>query len=199
MGNKIEPITVMITGAGAPGAPGIIKSLRLNGEREIRIIGVDCNIKESVGLGLVDKVYQVPKANDENFINEIISICDIEDVRVVIPLVTRELFKFSEHLDLFTTHNVSVIVSELEGLKIANNKYKLMDFCRKNDVPVPEFYLVKSIDEFKLAAQKLGYPQKTICFKPPISNGLRGFRIITEAHDKMDNLINEKPNNVFMD
>jgi len=198
MGDKIEPITVMITGAGAPGAPGIIKSLRLNGEREIRIVGVDCNIKESVGLGLVDKVYQVPQANDENFINEIISICNIENVRVVIPLVTRELFKFSEHLDLFATHNVSVIVSELENLKIANNKYKLMDFCRKNDVPVPEFYLVKSIDEFKLAAQKLGYPKRTICFKPPISNGLRGFRIINDTKNKMNSLINEKPTSVFM-
>ena len=39
----MENITVLITGASAPGAPGIIKSLRLPDEREIRIIGVDMN------------------------------------------------------------------------------------------------------------------------------------------------------------
>ena len=36
-------VTVLMTGAGAPGAPGIIRCLRKNGERSIRIVGVDMN------------------------------------------------------------------------------------------------------------------------------------------------------------
>jgi len=54
----MKPITVLITGAGAPGAPGIIKSLRLVKERKIKIIGVDMD-KNAVGFTVVDKYYLV--------------------------------------------------------------------------------------------------------------------------------------------
>ena len=65
-------------------------------------------------------------------------------------------------------------------------------------MPYPEFYIVKSIQEFEEKAKLLGYPERKICFKPPISNGLRGFRIINDSADKMHSLINEKPNNVYI-
>ena len=65
-------------------------------------------------------------------------------------------------------------------------------------MPVPEFRLVKSLQEFEQAATDLGYPQEKICFKPPLSNGLRGFRIVNDSTDRMDNLMNEKPNNVYI-
>ena len=51
--------TVLITGAGAPGAPGIIRSLRNNGERPVYIIGVDMDPKAS-GFSMVDEWYTVP-------------------------------------------------------------------------------------------------------------------------------------------
>ena len=37
----LNDITVLMTGAGAPGAPGILRCYKNNGERNIRIIGVD--------------------------------------------------------------------------------------------------------------------------------------------------------------
>jgi carbamoyl-phosphate synthase large subunit len=194
----LKDIVVMITGAGAPGAPGIIKSLRLNGERNIKVVGVDANLEESIGIGLVDKVYQISKAKDKNFISEILKICQTEKVDVIIPLVTMELFVFSKNKKLFEENNIKVQVSEYEQLNIANNKYNLMQFCKENDVPYPEFYIAKSIREFEEKAKLLGYPKKKICFKPPISNGLRGFRIINDSTDKMGSLINEKPNNVYI-
>jgi carbamoyl-phosphate synthase large subunit len=194
----MRDITVLITGAGAPGAPGIIKSLRLNGERKIRIIGVDATLKESVGVGMVDKSYEVPLAKDTRFITVIEEICSKEKVDVIIPLVTNELFVFAKHKYRFKELGFSVSVSDLDKLEIANNKFLLMKFCKGIGVPVPDFYLVKSIAEFEQAALVLGYPQMKICFKPPISNGLRGFRIVSDTNDKMDNLLNEKPNNVYI-
>jgi len=73
-----------------------------------------------------------------------------------------------------------------------------MKYCNENGIPVPKFYKVNSIDSFIQKSQKLGFPEEPICFKPPISNGLRGFRIIQQDPDKMDSLINEKPNNVVI-
>ena len=187
----------MITGAGAPGAPGIIKSLRL-GDKGVKIVGVDAALSESIGIGMVDKSYKIPLANDPDFIKEVLNIAVLESVDVIIPLVTRELLVFSETKHMFAEQGINVIVSDHKQLDIANNKYNLMQFCKDNDVPVPDFYLVKSIGEFKQKAYELGYPGKKICFKPPVSNGLRGFRIIDDSQNKMESLLNEKPNNVFI-
>ena len=49
----MKDLNVLMTGAGAPGAPSIIKCLRKNGERSIRIVGVDMNEKSN-GRRLVD-------------------------------------------------------------------------------------------------------------------------------------------------
>jgi carbamoyl-phosphate synthase large subunit len=195
---KLKNIRVFITGAGAPGAPGIIKSLRKVTERKIEIFGGDANPENSIGAGLLDRIFRIPFPESPDFIERIIQICLDEKVNVIIPLVTRELSVFAEHKTLFIEKGISVSVSDREPLNISNNKYLLMKFCRENNIPVPAFHLVKSINEFREAAGMLGYPDEKICFKPPVSNGLRGFRIIDDGHDRLFYLLNEKPNNVYI-
>jgi carbamoyl-phosphate synthase large subunit len=199
--NLMDPVTIMITGAGAPGAPGIIKSLRINGERKINIIGVDIDDQYSSGMGMVDHFHKIPPPENETvFIGKIMEIARMHQVRVIIPLVTRELFVFSRNMHLFLKNDIQVLVSDYDSLQVANDKYKLMSFCMENNIPVPEFYKVNSYPAFREAAEKLFFPEKMICFKPPVSNGLRGFRIVTPPGkvDKMDLLLNQKPNDVFM-
>jgi carbamoyl-phosphate synthase large subunit len=195
---KLKHIKILITGAGAPGAPGIIKSLRKITERKIEIYGGDANISNSVGVGLLDKIFQIPFAESSDFIEKILAICLNEKIDIIIPLVTRELFLFASNKNLFLKNGIAVSVSDPEPLNIANNKYLLMKYCRENNIPVPDFYLVKSLAEFKEAATLLRHPDRKICFKPPVSNGLRGFRIIEESQDRLLSLLNDKPNNVFI-
>ena len=37
----MKPITVLLSASGSQFAPGIIKCLKMNGEREIKVVGVD--------------------------------------------------------------------------------------------------------------------------------------------------------------
>lgn len=192
----MNPVNVLITGAGAPGAPGIIKSLRLVKEREVRIVGVDMN-KDAVGFAMADKAHIVPKAADESFISALLAIAKEEGVHVIIPLVTRELEVLSAYKPLFEKEGIAVSVSDAEQLHIANNKFLLMDHCRKNGIPVPDFTLARSAQEFEQAVFGYGYPEKNVCFKPPASNGLRGFRVLTKSISRLDALLKEKPNSVL--
>jgi len=189
-------LIVLITGAGAPGAPGIIKSLRTADDRKIRIIGVDMD-SESSGFAMVDKWYIGEKATSDAFIPRIMEICEKEDVDVVMPLVTNESMEFAKNKSGFAEIDVKVLVSSPGGLHSANNKYDLMRICEKIDVPTPHFRKTRSWDEFEKAVFDLGYPNVPVCFKPPISNGSRGFRIIDENIDCLDMLLNHKPTNVF--
>jgi carbamoyl-phosphate synthase large subunit len=195
---KLKPIRVFITGVGAPGAPGIIKSLRKVTERKIEITGGDANLSNSSGAGLLDRTFSIPFPESPDFIDKVLSICTNEKIDVVIPLVTRELMVFAENKERFALKGISVSVSDPEPLRIANNKYLLMKFCRENNIPTPDFRLVNTLQEFRDGAAQLGYPPEKICFKPPVSNGLRGFRIIDDSHDRMHTLMNEKPNNIYI-
>ena len=188
----MKPITVMITGAGAPGAPGIIKSLKLAKERKVKIIAVDAS-RDSIGAMMANKFFTVPSAEKDSFIGKVMQIAVKENVAVIIPLVTKELEKFAESKSLFEKKGIKVLVSDSDQLKTANNKYLPLNFCKKNGLPVPKFRLVRSYPEFERAVKDLGYPKNNVCFKPPISNGMRGFRVLSEKLDRLDALLNQKP------
>ncbi len=184
-----------MTGAGAPGGPGIIKGLKK--DKNIDLLVCDANPNAS-GRYLNDKFEQIPMANDSSFIDRILELCEKYDIDVIFPLVTRELFLFSKHKQLFSDKGVKVVVSDYENLKIANDKSALCIHLRENNILTPDFEVVKSIDELKIAFDKLGYPKVPICIKPSISNGSRGVRVIDGNIDEFDLLFNYKPNSLYM-
>lgn len=193
----VDSITVIITGAGAPGAPGVIKSLRENGERFIRVVGADAS-SEAVGFRLADEGYQIPTANDPDFIERLLEIAIKEKVNVILPLVTRELEILSLNKNQFENEGVIVSVSDFSPLKIANNKGKLLTYMKDKGLSIPRFSIVKSKEEFVKAVKELGYPDERICFKPVQANGSRGFRIIDSQINRSKLLFEMKSTSTYI-
>ncbi len=185
----MSEITVLITGAGAPGASGIIKSLRA-ADREIRIVGVDVNA-DAYGFAFTDAEYTVPYGDEEGYIPRLTEIAAAEAVDVVLPLTTREISPLSAHRNRF---DATVMVSPFESLQVANNKGRLYDFLESEGFDsAPAFRQVGSKDAFVKAVKSLGYPDQPVCFKPPVASGMRGFRILDESTDRTTRLLEEKP------
>jgi carbamoyl-phosphate synthase large subunit len=183
-------ITVLLTGAGAPGASGIIKSLRSPDERDVRIVAVDMN-PDAYGFAFADQSYTVPAGGDPEYVPRMLEIADSEGVDVVLPLTTAELPPLSARRDRFPAH---VMVSEPEALAVANDKGRLYRYLAANGfASAPEFHRVDSEDGFVEAVQTLGYPDEPVCFKPPVSSGMRGFRILDAEGDRLERLLDEKP------
>jgi len=186
----MNDITVLLTGAGAPGASGIIKSLRAPSERSIRIVGVDMNA-DAYGFAFTDEGYTVPAGDSEEYIPQLASIADSEAADVVLPLTTAEIGPLAKHRDQF---DAPVMVSERECLQIANDKGRLYEFLDSRGFEAaPEYHRVRSEDEFLEAVRSLGYPDQPVCFKPPVASGMRGFRILDDSTDRLDRLLEEKP------
>jgi len=193
----LNDITFLMTGAGAPGAPGILRCYKNNGERNIRIIGVD--IKDRVPtICNLDAFYQIPRPSEENFCDTVLNIARQEGAVVIQPLVTKELEVFSSHRTLFEQAGVKLCCSDHASLEIANNKGKLLQFMQKHGLEVPSFFIVHTVQEFRQACDKLCYPEKTVCFKPTVGNGSRGFRIIDHKKDLFKMLFEEKPNSSYI-
>lgn len=184
-----------MTGAGAPGGPGIIRAIKM--DPSVELVVCDVNPFAS-GRFLNEKFERVLPASDINFIPDIIRICNKYGINVIFPLVTSELFILSQYKSYFLEKGISVIVSDFESLEIANDKSALYNHLFKLDIKVPYFKVVNNLDALIRAFASLGYPQNPICIKPSISNGSRGVRIIDNSIDEFDLLFNHKPNSLYI-
>lgn len=191
MDNKIK---VLITGAGAPGGPGIIKALKGVDYLEIHSADMD---SYAVGQFLSDFFHVIPAADSQNFIDFIFDLCKKEEISCLFPLVTKELFKFSDNKKRFEKAGVKIVVSSPEALFLSNNKCKLYRHLKENKINLPRFHEVDNIESLKDACYDLGYPKKNVVLKPCISNGSRGVRILTQNQNLFDSFFSEKPNSLF--
>ena len=143
-------LKVLITGVGSPGAPGVIKSLRLNREIKFQIYGMDIDSRAS-GKALVDSFFIAPKASDPDFVDKILDICTSEKIDVILPLVSLELPHFSKHQNDFREIGTNVSVSKLEGLEIAINKGTLFRFLEQKGFDVPRYQVVQTVEDLRQA------------------------------------------------
>jgi len=190
----LRDLTVIVTACGAPGGPGIIKALRQVNERNIRIVGTDANPTAS-GLLLSDEAYVVPQGQSRSYIPAVSKLAKKTKADVILPLSSMELLPLSKNTKAFG--EVKVVVNKEHSLKIALNKRKCYEYLKGRNIPIPDYVVVHDYEEFVEAAHALGYPKKPVCFKPPISKGQRGFRILREDIDLRKLLLETKPDNTI--
>jgi carbamoyl-phosphate synthase large subunit len=184
-----------MTGGGAPGAAGILNCLRADPSFHITV--ADAN-PGAIGKYLCDDFETIPFGTDPGFSDSVLNLCIKKNIRVVLPLVTKELIPLSMDRSAFEKAGVKLLVSPAASLEIANNKSRLYEFLEWRGIPVPGFRVVETVSQFEAAVKELGYPEKPVCFKPSVSNGSRGFRIVTEQLNELDLLLNHKPGSVYL-
>ena len=189
----MNDVTVLITACGNVYMPGTAACLRNIEERNIRLIGADMN-KDDTILQMFDTYYQVPRGDDPSYADCILEICKKEKVDVVIPIMSVELETLSKNKKRFKDAGVIISVSDLEPLKVANNKLALFEYMKENGFMTPKFCSVKCIEDVDKAIESIGTP---IVFKATEGSGSRGMRIIDETKSRFDILFHEKPNSVY--
>ncbi len=196
----MDTLSVFITGAGAPGTYGIIKSLRMGAKQEgrkIRIITADMN-PDSYGYHLADKGYPIPRGDSPDFVPKVLEICRKEKPVVLFSWIDPELLPLSKAKKEFESIGTKVALSDPQAIETGQNKRKCYEIFKKDGI-VPEFRIAKSSAEFAKAVKDLGFPKKPVCFKPSFSYGMRGFRILKPSASRGEILFSEKPDSAVAD
>lgn len=193
----MRDLTVLGTACGAIFMPGFFRCLKENHERNIKIVGCDISDDRFMSA-VVDKYYQVPRYDENGYIDKILEICLIEKVDIVFPQISMELELFRNRLSDFEKTGVKVAISSKDTLAVANNKYLLYEEMKRNGLKTPEYYRVCSKRTLLEAVEKLGYPKKDVCVKVSDSSGSRGIRLISANKSKADIFLNEKPSSLFV-
>jgi carbamoyl-phosphate synthase large subunit len=191
------PLTILVTASGAPGTAALLRALRQNGEREIRLVGCDMN-ERAVGRFLCDTFARVPPGSDPRFPDAVVELCGREAVDVVLPQSSHDLAGLAAAKEALADAGTLALVSSRETIRRANDKADCYAALAAVGVPVPEFRRVRGRDAFARAAEELGYPEHPVCFKPVTSSGSRGFRVLDPAVDRAKQLLHERPGSLAL-
>jgi carbamoyl-phosphate synthase large subunit len=185
---------ILVTGGGAPGAPGIIQAIQATAP-ELIIYSCDV-LDQTAGKILANNYFTVPRGDDPTYTDTLLKICIENKIKTILPITTKELVPLSLAKSQFAKNGITVLVSDEKHLTIANDKGKLYRFLADQQISVPQFSVVRSYKEFCEAEKTLHLSPYII--KPCVANGSRGFRIVDQTVDEHDLLFNHKPNSTFI-
>lgn len=163
-----------------------------------RIVSTDIQ-DNPVGKFLSDAFYQLPEPESDNYLQALKSIVEVEKIEVILPQTTREIEVLSREKEYVESWGVSLMLSDADAIRRANDKYLVLKECELNGVPVPEHRLVNTTETLREAILQLGYPHKKVVVKPRLSNGQRGVKIVTDKALTLDAYLNQKPSSMEID
>jgi carbamoyl-phosphate synthase large subunit len=182
--------TVLVSAAGAPGTAALVRALRENGEREVRVVGTDM-AERSVGRHICDAFHLVPPGSDPGFADAMIEVCRAEGVDAVLPQSSFDLLGLAEAKERF--EGVAVMVSSPEAIRRSNDKAESYALLDEIGVPGPLWRRVVGGEAVTEAVRELGYPDEDVAIKPAFSSGSRGFRILSAGADRREQLLKNRP------
>lgn len=166
-----DPVNILVTGCGAAIAQSIIKAIKLS-KINTRIVAVDSS-PLAAGLYRANSAYLVPHANKKGYAEEIIRICNKENIDLILVGTDIELPVLASSKDMIeSATNARVIISPMDAISITDDKWRTIEFLKENGWVHPQSSLVKDI---KTLSQELGYP---MVVKPRFGFRAIGFNIV---------------------
>lgn len=110
-----------------------------------RVIVSDTD-RMSTGLRFCDRFHIVPLSSSNDYIPQLLEICEKERIKLLAPTIDEELEIFGQHKKDFEAVGVTALVSDKEVGKVCRDKYLTYKFFKKNGFPFAETFLPSQID-----------------------------------------------------
>ena len=149
MKNKIN---IAVTGIGSLIGQAVIKSIQRSDLKDkINIIGFDY-FNDTVGSFWIEERYILPDilspgVTHQEWLDFIVKLIIERDIKILFVGVDFELPIFAKHKeDIESKTGAIVMVSSIEVVEIADDKYLTYEFLKKNGLPHPQSHLPGEID-----------------------------------------------------
>ena len=185
----MRDLTVLLTASGSPGTAALVRALRENGERRVRVVGTDM-AKLAVGRQLCDAFHVVPAGDDPEFADAVVEVSEREGVDAVLPQSSYDLPGLAAARERFPC---AVLVASTEAVRRSNDKAETYELLDAIGAPGPVWRRARGGPAVEAAARELGYPGQEIAVKPLESSGSRGFRILSANADPLQELLTNRP------
>ncbi len=88
-----------------------------------------------------DSAYRVPLTSDPSYLDEVMAICEAEQVGLLIPTIDDELPVFARAADAFAARGVRVVVSPELTTRVCNDKFETCRALRANGISAAASFL----------------------------------------------------------
>lgn len=165
---------ILITSVGSGVGQSVVDSLKLTN----KYIVVGCSNDRNVyAYHFCHQFHIVSPVASQGYVDEIVALCQQENIDLVIPGYDHELTLFSEAIDKFHSKGVEVIVSKPDLIKISRDKYDWYNYFKEYGCSVVPTYRVS---EF------LKNPNKSLLpaiVKPTGGSASQGITIVNTLDD----------------
>jgi carbamoyl-phosphate synthase large subunit len=161
----MKQLNILVTGVGGGGlGEQLIKALRLS-TISCKIFGGDIT-PLSKGLCDVDVPCILPSAGSENYISEVLKLCNDNKIHALFYGSEAELLKLSSHRQLFEDAGVFLPLNPASVIEICLDKNKTVEFLKLNGYKYP-----KSNKVIKGSFNHHGISDFPVVIKPSIGGG----------------------------
>ena len=106
----MEPLVIHVTAVGCPGTAALLRELRANGEREVRLVGADMQ-ERAVGRHLCDAFELVPAGSDPGYADAVLDLCRRHGATVVLPQSSYDLPGLAAARERFAAEGIAAMVA----------------------------------------------------------------------------------------
>jgi carbamoyl-phosphate synthase large subunit len=187
----LPPLKLVLTAVGCPGASTLIRMLKANGERDLVIHGVDVR-PDAVGRFFCDGFGLVPPGRAPEFAPALLDVVREERPDIVLVQSSSEVEAVARARQALADLGAHALVAAPDAIAVCDDKAAMHAALRGTPVLQPRALVPASVEEFLAGARDLGYPDRPVCFKPPVSKGSRGFHIVAPGGDRRADLLERR-------
>jgi carbamoyl-phosphate synthase large subunit len=121
------------------------------------VMVADCN-ELAPALYDADRHFIVPRIDEEGYIDRILNICKVNNVKMVISLIDPELSLIAKYRKEFLDNGTEPIVSDYQVIEMCLNKYEMFQFLNHNGFNVVRNYVDKKVFYKDVEAGRVSYP-----------------------------------------
>lgn len=170
---------ILVTGAGALLGQGILRSINF-AEKPYFVVSADPDVR-STGHALANKSYIIPFVTDKSYLNRIEEIVQKENIDIIFIGTDVELPIFAEKSKyLEKKYNLKVVVSNINAIHIANDKWLTAEFLRNNNFPYPVSALTTEPDQIEKLKMVANFP---LIAKPVDGARSKGIKILNNQEE----------------
>lgn len=144
-----------------------------------KIVGVDLSLS-APALAACDKIFQVPSVFAEDYIKQLLAICEREKIDALLSLNDLELPLLAKNRNQFAALGTMVVLGDERVVDVCADKWQTIKFAQQNGIPVPATFL-QPLDALEaLTAGKVQFP---LIVKPRWGSASFGLQIVHNEAD----------------
>ncbi len=164
--------TILLCGAGGPAGVNFSRSVKA-GDKQIKIIGADCNKMHLEFNEYIDKAYVIPRCNEIGYIDSINRIIEKEHVDFLHPQPDIEVGVLSKNREKIKT---KMLLPSKNAIEVCQDKFLSAKYWEEAGLATSKTILIKDEVDIKRAFSEIG---KKIWVRARSGAGGRGSTLAT--------------------